>query len=344
MRFPEVIETEADLDEIMTRPRPALVEFVKTLSSPLVILGAGGKMGPTLAILARRAADAAGHNLKIVAVSRFSDERARRPLEDYRIDTQSCDLMNRESLSELPDSENIIYLVGLKFGTANNPAVTWATNTLAPAVAAERYRDSKIVALSSGNVYPLVSIDGDGSSESDPLMPLGEYANSCVARERIFEYYSRKNGTPLSLIRLSYALDLRYGTLVDIAQKVYSGQPVDVTMGYINCIWQGDANEMIIRSLALVESPPRAINLTGTEWLSVRQLALRFGELMGCDVHLTGSESSTALLSSTARMRKNLGEPFTPLDRVIQWTARWVMNGGRLLNKPTHFETRDGEY
>lgn len=344
MRLPEIIQTEVELDEVMTRPSPALVEFMKTLTSPLVILGAGGKMGPTLAILARRAADAAGSDLKIVAVSRFSDERARRQLEDDRITTQSCDLMNRGALDDLPDAENVIYLVGLKFGTANNPAVTWATNTLVPAYASERYPNARIAALSSGNVYPLVSIKGDGASENHALNPLGEYANSCVARERIFEFYSRKNGTPVSLIRLSYALDLRYGTLVDIAQKVSSGQPVDVTMGYMNCIWQGDANEMVIRSLALAESPPKPINLTGTEWLSIRDVALRFGEIMGREVRLTGSESDTALLSNTERMCNNLGEPTTPIDTIMRWTAHWVMNDGRLLNKPTHFETRDGEF
>ena len=342
--LPDVIRTEEELDEVMTRPRPVLIEFIRSVRSPLVILGAGGKMGPTLALLARRAADAAGHPLDIVAVSRFSDAHARQSLEAKGVRTLSCDLMQPDALTQLPDTDNVIYLVGMKFGTTQNPARTWAVNTLAPAHVAQRYPHARIAALSTGNVYPLVPVSSGGSCETDPLTPLGEYANSAVARERIFEFFSQENATPVVLLRLSYALDLRYGILVDIAQKVYQGQPVDVSTGYMPYIWQGDANEMIIRALALASSPPTALNLTGPAPLSTRETALRFGQLMNKPVRLIGKETETAFLSNTARLSAALGPPTTPLETVIRWTAHWIMNGGRLLNKPTHFEVRDGAY
>lgn len=342
--LPESIRTEEELLEVMTRPRPVLVEFMRTLSSPLVILGAGGKMGPSLAVLARRAADAAGLNLEIIAVSRFSDGRALDYLESRGVRTLNADLMDRHAFERLPDTDNLLYLVGLKFGTSSNPVRTWATNTLVPAFAAERYSRSRLVALSTGNVYPLVPVEGGGSQESDPLTPLGEYSNACVARERIFEYYSELNSTPMALLRLSFALDLRYGVLVDIAQKVYRGEPVDVTMSHLNCIWQGDANEMIIRSLALAASPPVPLNLVGSEHYAIRETALRFGELLGKEVLFTGVEARTAFLSDNSRLRAALGDPPTPIETVMRWTADWVRSEGPLLNKPTHFEVRDGGY
>ncbi len=340
----ETIRNEEELIDVMTLPRPVLVDFMRTLTSPLVILGAGGKMGPTLAILARRAADKAGNPLEIVAVSRYSDSRTRQDLESRGIRTISADLMDQSVFAGLPDTDNLLYLVGLKFGTSDNPARTWATNTLVPAYAAERYREARIAALSTGNVYPLVNIGGGGSVESDPLTPLGEYSNACVARERIFEYYSAKNSTPIVLLRLSFALDLRYGVLVDIANKVWRGEPVDVAMSHMNCIWQGDANEMIIRSLALASVPPTPLNLVGGEHYSIRQVAQRFGALMGKPVAFSGVETRTAFLSNNARLRSALGEPPTSMEQVMQWVAGWVMAGGRQLNKPTHFEVRDGGY
>lgn len=343
-QLPERIATEQELDEFMTRPRAALIDFVRTLKSPLVVLGAGGKMGPSLAVLVQRAATAASHPLEVIAVSRFTDATSRRWLEERGVRTISADLFQRSAVAALPDSDNVIYLVGLKFGTSQNPARTWAANTFIPALVAEHYARAGIVALSTGNVYPLTPMTRGGSVETDALTPLGEYANAAVGRERVFEYFSQQNRTRLALVRLNYALDLRYGVLVDIARKVLAGEPVDVTMGHVNCIWQGDANEMIVRMLGLADVPALALNLTGPRTLSVRDLALRFGELLGKRVNIVGSEAETALLSNSARTVALLGAPPTPLETVLCWTARWLQQGGRLLGKPAHFEVRDGAF
>jgi nucleoside-diphosphate-sugar epimerase len=251
--------------------------------------------------------------------------------------------MDRRQFARLPETENLIYMVGLKFGTSDRPERTWAINALLPAGVAERYPDARIAALSTGNVYPLAPVAGPGSAETDPLTPVGEYANSCVARERIFEFVARRNTTPLVLVRLSYALDLRYGVLVDVARRIRAGQPVDVTMGYANGIWQGDANELIIRALGLASAPPLALNLTGPRF-SLREVAGRLGALMDRPVEIVGREAEGAYLSDTSRLRALLGEPPTPLERVLGWTAAWVMRGGELWDKPTHFEVRDGAY
>ena len=309
-----------------------------------MILGAGGKMGPTLAVLARRAAELAGHSLEIIAVSRFADPVARRWLEDRGVATLSADLLDRDSIRKLPDASQVIYLVGLKFGTRENPALTWATNTLAPAHVAERYATSRIVALSTGNVYPLVPVKSGGAGEDHPLTPLGEYANAAIARERIFEYFSRTGGVHIAQLRLSYAVELRYGVLVDIARRVAAGEPVDLTAGHFNCIWQGDANESILRALDLATSPPTAFNLPGSAALSVREVATRFSELLGRPVRFVGTEAETALLSNTDRLRRELGPVPTDIDGILRLTAQWVKQGGRSLNKPTHFEVRDGAY
>lgn len=342
--LPDLIRTEAELDEVMTRPSESLATFIRTVHAPLVVLGAGGKMGPSLCLLAQRAARATGHDLEVVAVSRFTDPAAKATLDAHGIRTIACDLMDRAQLAALPDTGNLVYLVGLKFGTDQDPARTWAVNTLIPAYVAERYAGARIAALSTGNVYPLVPVDTRGSVETDALTPVGEYANACVARERSFGFFSQQNGTPIVLIRLNYAVDLRYGVLVDLARKVHAGQPVDVTMGYLNCIWQGDANAMILRALDLAATPPKPLNLTGPARLSVRDLAHRLGVLMNRPVHCTGTEAGTALLSNPAAACAALGPPPTPLDTVLRWTAHWIEHGGPTLNKPTHFDVRDGTY
>lgn len=342
--LPDVIRTEEELDEVMTRPSVELVSFVTTLRGPLLILGAGGKMGPSLAARAKRAAEAARIDLPVIAVSRFSDDAARRWLERWGVETLSADLFDRDGVARLPDAENVIYLVGTKFGTTANPSRTWAVNTLVPERVAERYARSRIVALSTGNVYPLVPASSSGSIESDPLTPIGEYPNAAVARERIFDFFSRENGTQVVLIRLNYAADLRYGVLVDVARRVRAGEPVDVTTGCFNCIWQGDANDAILRALALAESPARPLNLTGAAKLSVRTLAEEFGRLFDLPVQISGTEAETALLSDSSEARRLLGEPPTPIDTVIHWTAEWIRRGGRLWDKPSHFEVRDGMF
>jgi len=335
------VKTETELEDALTRPRPVLVEFIRSLQDPLVILGAGGKMGPTLAVLARRAADAAGHRLRIVAVSRFSDELAKARLEKAGVETYEADLLERDAFKRLPDSSNVIYLVGLKFGTAQNPALTWVINTLVPAYAVERYPNAQMVELSTGNVYPLVPVKSGGATEEYPLTPLGEYANAAVARERVFEYCGQKHKTAVIRIRLNYAVELRYGVLVDLARRVWPDEAVDLSNGYLNCIWQGDANEMILRSLALEPGP---WNLTGTGVVSVRDVAERFGKIFEKGVRFVSQESDTALLNDSAKICKRLGTPPTSLQTMIGWIAHWMRNGGRYLGKPTHFEVRDGSY
>jgi nucleoside-diphosphate-sugar epimerase len=342
--LPETIQTEDELDELLSRPRPQLVQLIRELRSPLMILGAGGKMGPTLAVLARRAAHEAGHKLEIRAVSRFADSRARDWLEEHGVCTLVSDLMDRRAVNRLPDSENVLYLVGLKFGTAQNPAQTWAVNTLVPAHVLEQYSTARIVALSTGNVYPFGPIARGGSIESDPLTPLGEYGNAAVGRERICEYFSQRNGTRLALLRLFYAVELRYGVLRDLADRIWAGHPVELANGWFNCIWQGDANEMVIRSLSLAASPPNAFNLTNAEIFRVRTIASRLGELLDRPVNFAGQEGETCLTGNPSKLCAKLGTPATDLETVLRWTAAWVKQGGRSLGKPTHFETRDGRY
>lgn len=344
MNLPETIRTESELEEVLTRPSPGLVEFVKTLSGPLLILGAGGKMGPTLAGLACRAAEAAGSRLDVVAVSRFSDAHARQWIEARGVETVSCDLLDAAAVARLPEAHTIIYLVGLKFGTTQSPAATWAMNTLVPARICERYPHSRIVALSTGNVYPLSEVSRGGSVETDALTPLGEYANATVGRERIFEFYSQRNGTPVALLRLCYAVELRYGVLADLARKVHAGDPVALPNGSFNCIWQGDANDMILRALTLAESPPSVWNLCRPDIFSVREIATRLGQLLGRTPQFIGQEAATALLVNASRLCARLGPPATSLETMLRWTAHWVQTGGRTLGKPTHFEVRDGNY
>lgn len=341
--LPEAIADERQLNEILTRPRQVLADHIRSVASPLVILGAGGKMGPSLAVLARRAAEAAGHSLDVIAVSRFSDLATRVWLESEGVRTLNADLLKVQDLAKLPDCSNLVYLVGQKFGTTTDPSLTWAVNTLLPAYVMQRYPQATIAALSTGNVYPTVPVSGGGAREDHTLTPLGEYANSAVARERIFEFFSRQYKTQVALLRLNYAVELRYGILADIARKVHQGDCIDLTNGFFNCIWQGDANEMILRALALAGSPPQPWNLTGPLF-RVRDVAAQFGELLGRTPCFSGQEGETALVSNTDRMQARLGDPAMPLDAVTRWIAAWVKQGGRSLEKPTHFETTDGRY
>jgi nucleoside-diphosphate-sugar epimerase len=342
--LPQIIANEAQLEDVLSQPSRPLVEFITQVRSPLLILGAGGKMGPSLAALARRAAAEAGHRLRVVAVSRFQDAAARRSLESRDIETIPCDLFDREAVAGLPDAVDIIYLVGVKFGTSQNPSLTWAANTLIPTHVAERFPAARIVALSTGNVYPLVPVSSGGATEDTPLTPVGEYANSAVARERLFEFHSQQRGTRVVLVRLNYALDLRYGVVHDLARRVWSGEAVDLANGYVNCIWQGDANDAILRALSLAASPPLPLNLTGPQMLRVRTVAAQLAELMAKPVKFSGRESDLALLNNPARACQLLGPPPTPLETVMRWTAQWIKQGGASWNKPTHFEVSDGRY
>jgi nucleoside-diphosphate-sugar epimerase len=279
-----------------------------------------------------------------VGVSRFSQPGTREQLEAWGVRTLACDLLDREAVTALPDSHNIVYMVGQKFGTTENAPLTWALNTYVPALVAERFPDARIVVFSTGNVYPLIPVLEGGSQEGDTLEPTGEYANSCVGRERIFTYFSRRTGLRCAIVRLNYAIALRYGVLVDIARHVLAREPVDVTMGAVNVIWQGDANTQALALLSHCASPPFVLNVTGPETVSVRRVAERFGQLFDVPVTFTGEESPLALLSHTAKSQRLFGYPRMTLDQMISWTAAWVQQGGPFLDKPTHFETRDGRY
>lgn len=342
--LPSIIENEEQLDELISRPSEELVEMMTRTEGDFIFLGIAGKIGPSLAIMAKRAANLAGVKKRFYGVSRFSSESVRENLEKNGIETISGDLMDTDFLKKLPKAENAYFLAGMKFGSVENLALTWAVNSYLPAMVAESYRNSRIVAYSTGCVYPLVTIESGGSKESDPLGPLGEYAQSCLGRERMFEYGSSKYGTPVSIIRLNYSVELRYGVLVDIATKVWQQKPVDLSMGYFNIIWQGDANEMVLRSLDLAESPAKIINVTGAEILSVKEVAVEFGKQFGLNPVLVGKEAQTALLNNAEMAFQTLGKPKVSVENMIKWTANWVKNGNRLLNKPTHFETRDGKY
>jgi dTDP-4-dehydrorhamnose reductase len=333
--------TEEELDDLLSTPRTDTEIALEVCPGDIVILGAGGKMGPTLA---RMAARAARDGRRIIAVSRWSSAEAERSLNDFGIETIKCDLLDRDAVSRLPDAPNVVFMAGQKFGTTGAPAMTWGMNTIVPAICAERYHGARIVAFSTGNVYPLTPVSLGGSREQDPLGPVGEYAASCVGRERIFELYSERNQTLVAIIRLNYAIDLRYGVLVDIATKVRNGEPVAVDMGYVNVIWQGDANRIALEALARAAIPPLVLNVTGTERLSVRTLANRFAQRFGVEAKFTGVEKTDALLSNTSRMRSMFTPPETTLETMIELVADWVEADGPLLGKPTKFEARDGKF
>ena len=340
----DLIPSEEELEERLSRPTAEAVRDMARLTGDLVVLGVGGKMGPTLARMAKRAIDQAGKKHAVLGVARFSDARSRETLEAAGVRTIPCDLLDREQVLRLPDAAAVISAVGQKFGTTGAEAATWATNAYLPGLIAERYRGVPTLAFSTGNVYPLVPVVSGGATEETPPGPIGEYAQSALGRERMFEYCSRRDRTPTTIYRLNYAVELRYGILLEIAQKVWNGTPLDVRMGYVNVIWQGDANAIALRMLFLGESPPRIFNVTGVETLSVRELAGRFGELLGKKPVLEGREADTALLSNASRARSVFGPAQVGVDQVVSWVAHWVKTGGRTLNKPSHFETRDGKF
>ena len=339
------ITTIEELDEALSRPTPGVLDDLRSLEGDVMVLGAGGKMGPTLARMARRGLDEIGHkHRRVIAVSRFSSASAAQGLQRHGVETIACDLMDRAAVHALPDAPNVIFMAGQKFGTSDTPELTWVMNTLVPAIVAERFVESRIVVFSTGCVYPLVPADGPGSREDDALGPPGEYSNSCVGRERVFTHFAKQHGTRALMFRLCYAIDLRYGVLCDVASKVAQGLPIDVTMGAANVIWQGDANARAIQCLAHVASPPVALNVTGIERVSIRWLAQRFGELLGRDPVIKGREGETAWLWDAGRSYEWFGPPMVSLDEMIEATAQWQIRGGTTLGKPTHFEVRDGQF
>jgi nucleoside-diphosphate-sugar epimerase len=339
-----LIESVQDLERRLSEPTEADRIFMRDLEGDIIILGAGGKMGPSLAKLAKRAAAETGVRKRIMAVSRFTSEGARRDLETSGVEIISCNLLNPAEVAQLPQCENVLYLAGRKFGSSGRPDLTWAMNAISPALAAYHYRRSRVVVFSTGNVYGLRDVASGGSRESDTVCPVGEYAQSCLARERIFEYHSNEYKTECLIFRLNYAVDLRYGVLVDIARKVHSGEPVDITVPAFNAIWQRDANSYALRALGLCASPARILNVTGAETVAVADLARSFAAEFGCQCKLEGKEGTSALLSDASLCHSLLGPPSVSFSTLKAWVADWVMKGGENLAKPTHFEVVDGSY
>ena len=336
----ETFEDVAALEEAMSRPSAALVETLAGVPGDIMVLGVGGKMGPTLARMAKRAAP----GRKVIGVARFSEAGLRERLQSQGIECIEADLLSREAIAALPDAGNIVFMAGRKFGSTGSEWLTWAMNAHVPALVAERFRRSRIVAFSTACVYPFVGTGTDGATEDvPPTAPSGEYANSCVARERMFEHFSHQHQTAGRLIRLSYAIDMRYGVLHDVAQKVLRGETIDLAMGYANVIWQGEANDWTLRSLAHCDTPATPLNLSGPK-ISIRAVAKSLGQRLGIAPVLAGQEAPTAWLIDSSLAYGLFGPPQVGLDTMLDWTADWVRRGGASLGKPTHYEARDGKY
>jgi dTDP-4-dehydrorhamnose reductase len=345
MRLP--FDTVRQLEDGLSEPSPQIVQLMSRLKGDVMVLGVGGKMGPSLARMAKRASQQAGVERRVIGVSRFADESQRDFLKQQGIETIACDLLNVDEFEKLPDNPNIIYMAGMKFGSTGNESATWMMNTVLPAFVCRKFVASKIVAFSTGNVYGLASRTKP-SVETDVPNPVGEYAMSCLGRERVFEFHCKKNQTRIALVRLNYACDLRYGVLVDLAQKIFAGEPIDVTMGWFNTIWQGDANGMALQCLEQLDSTPvgtpLVLNVTGPEVLNVREVAEKLGVRVGKKPIFTGTQGDTAIVSNSSRACKLFGEPFVSTEELIDWVGDWTVIGGETLNKPTHFESRDGKF
>ena len=338
--LPRTIPDLAALDDLLCRPSQALIDDLSKVDGDIMILGVAGKMGPTLAGLAKAAAP----NRRVIGVARFSDPAVKDWLEKRGIETINCDLLDETAIKALPKAPNIIFMAGRKFGAEGDLSLTWAMNAHVPALVAQAFPDSRIVAFSTGCVYPFVPVDGKGSGEDMAPNPPGEYAQSCVGRERMFEYFSRKFATPGRLFRLNYAIDMRYGVLHDIASKVLAGEPIDVSLGHVNFIWQGDAAAQALRCLAHCTTPTSPINVSGHEILAVRDLAAKFGARFGREPVIVGKEEPTAWLTDTSQALRLFGLPIVDTEQLIAWTADWVARAMPSLGKPTKYEVRDGRY
>ncbi|MCC6467342.1 MAG: NAD(P)-dependent oxidoreductase [Alphaproteobacteria bacterium] len=339
--LPRQFDTVEALEDFMTRPSEALVRDLASVRGDFLVLGVGGKMGPTLARLAKRAAP----ERRVIGVARFTEKGLREKLQEAGVETIACDLLDRDAIGKLPSAPNVMFMAGFKFGASGNEPLAWAMNVLVPAMVAEIFAGSRIVAFSTGCVYPFVDVAGGGATEDTlPVPPAGDYANSCVGRERMFQYHSARHGTPGRLFRLNYAIDMRYGVLHDVACKVRDGQEIDLSMGHVNVIWQGDANSIALRCLARVTTPTSPINVSGPETVAIRWLAGEFGRLLGKKPVLTGMEAKAGWITNTSRMQAEFGMPTVALARMIEWTAHWVSRAMPSLGKPTHYEVRDGRY
>ncbi len=338
--MPGKFESVRQLEEFMSTPSDSLVEYFRALKGDIMIIGAGGKIGPTMATMARRAADAAGVKKRVFAV----DVVPLTSLGERGIEPVQCDLLDRKAVGKLPQAENIVFMAGRKFGSSGSEWITWAMNVMVPHNVAEVCGNSRVAVFSTGCVYPVVDVSTGGSVETDPPEPIGEYAISCLGRERVFDYYAAEKGAKVVLIRLNYSLEMRYGVLVDIATKVFRGEPVDVTTGYMNGIWQGDCCDQVLRSFQYAASPSSILNVTGPELVSVRWIATRFGQLFGKQARIAGQENGRAYLSNAAKANALFGNPSVPIGKIMEWVADWIQRGGENLGKPTHFETQDGNY
>jgi nucleoside-diphosphate-sugar epimerase len=339
--LPKDFRSVAELENFLSDPPAELIADLARVPGDILVLGVGGKMGPTLARMAKRAAP----QKRVVGVARFSDPGVRAGLDAVGIETIACDLIDRSALRQLPRLDNVVYMAAMKFGASGNPALTWAMNVHVPALVAETFQSSRIVAFSTGCVYPFVPVDSGGATEEMPAVPpAGDYANSCVGRERMFEFFSAARGTPGRLVRLNYAIEMRYGVLHDIASKVRDGLPIDLSMGHVNVIWQGDANAVALRCLARVTNPTSPINVTGLATLRVRQLAEDLGQRLQKKPRFTGTEASTGWLNNAGRMLAEFGPPRVPIERMLDWVADWLARGMLSHGKPTHYEVRDGRY
>ena len=340
-KLPDRFDSVEAVEDFMTAPSEALAADLAATPGDILVLGVGGKMGPTLARLAKRAAP----SKRVMGVARFSEPGVREALAGAGVEPIAADLLDRSALERLPQAANVVFMAGRKFGATGDVPLTWAMNVQVPAMVAEVFKGSRIVVFSTGCVYPFVPVDSGGSNEDmAPVPPSGDYANSCAGRERMFEYFSARHGTPGRLFRLNYAIDMRYGVLHDVGRKVRDGESIDLSMGHVNVIWQGDANTIALRCLAHTTTPTSPINVTGPETLSIRWLAAQFGKLLGKTPKLAGKEALTGWLNDSRRMVKAFGPPAVPLAKMIEWTADWLARDMATLNKPTHYEVRDGQY
>jgi nucleoside-diphosphate-sugar epimerase len=350
--YPDKIINVEMLEDLLSRPTAETVNMFSRLEGDIMFLGIGGKIGPSMARMAVRACREAGVDKRMYGVALFESDQQLQALQDLGIETFHGDLLDPEFIHGLPKVPNVYFLAGMKFGSEDNLPLTWAVNSYMPAMVADYYKGSNIVAFSTGCVYPLVSVESGGSLESDVPGPVGEYAQSCLGRERMFEFGSKQHGTPVCLIRLNYSVELRYGVLVDIALKVKSNAPIDLSMGYFNVIWQGDVNNMVLRSIETCASPARFLNITGPEILSVREVAREFGNLFQTEFGnlfrtepaFVNEEAKTALLNNSEQAFQLFGRPEVTTPMIMSWIAQWINAGGDLLGKPTHYEVRDGKY